>query len=226
MKKQLLLATSLMSFAALATVIDSPQAIGSIPVTATETKQMIAVPFVKADGTAADVFELLATAKLAVGNKIHIWDSTNKGYRSWILVEDEGVLKWQPATQANIGVNEQTATAVKRGDAFWLETTSTELFLMGYPAANVGAVEVTLAPGWNLVGSTAFEGGKTVGSIENSAKGDIIVLSAGDKIQRGKSKWLKLQSDGTTSDMSGVVLSAGTGFWYFNSGDSSKAITL
>lgn len=225
MKKQLLLATSLMSFAALATVIDSPQAIGSIPVT-TGAKQMIAVPFVKADGSAADVFELLATAKLAAGDKIHIWDSSNKGYRSWILANVDGALKWQAVTQVNIGVNEQTAKSVKRGDAFWLETSSTALFLMGYPAASAGAVSVTLAPGWNLVGSTALVEGKTVKNVENSAKGDIIVLSAGDKIQRGKSTWLKLLSDGTTSDMSDVVLSAGTGFWYFNSGDSSKAIKL
>ena len=220
MKKQLLLATSLMSFAALATTIDSPQAIGSIPVTATATKQMIAVPFVKADGSAADVFELLATAKLAVGNKIHIWDSTNKGYRSWSLVEDEGVLKWQPATQANIGVNEQTAKSVKRGDAFWLETTSTELFLMGYPAANVGAVEVTLAPGWNLVGSTAFDGGKSISAIEGAASGDKIRLSNGMILQYSTA-WKNRSGAGDAP----TTLAAGMGFWYYNAG-AAKTITL
>lgn len=220
MKKQLLLATSLMSFAALATVIDSPKAIGSIPVTATETKQMIAVPFVKADGTAADVFELLATAKLVAGDKIHIWDSSNKGYRSWILVNDEGVLKWQPVTQVNIGVNEQTAKSVKRGDAFWLETASTALFLMGYPAASDGAVSVTLAPGWNLVGSTAFTGGKSISAIEGAASGDKIRLSNGMLLQYSTA-WKKRSGTGDAP----TTLAAGTGFWYYNAG-AEKTITL
>lgn len=160
MKKILGVAVLMAAGVALAaTEVDSGNMFGFVPVTGAKGLKAVAVP-VAGYGAGEDiaVAEILQTTGLAANDKLYTMTADGK-YNQYTL-NGNGV--WVPAKVVTVvgnKVNTTTADSaseatLKRGQAFWLDTAATKVYLMGQAATE--AVTITPTEGWQMIGNPSM----------------------------------------------------------------------
>ena len=223
MKKTILLSSIFAVGAALATTVDSPNVIGTLPVAVSAGQQLMAAPFADSDGTIA-VNDMVKTADLTDGDALYV--ATSDGYDKWTF--DAENRKWKPAKKVTIGAGgvaaegesfSATDVKVKRGDAFWLQTAKGgNVTLLGSKSEFPPAVAV--ANKWNLVSNPTIEPKKLAGGVN----GDKVAVPSVETdgyltvyTFRSGSGWWYADSDGRHTGQT-VTVPAGKGVWYFAAG--------
>ena len=133
-------------------------------------KTAISVPWGRLNGGGPiSVAELVKTANLTVGDKLHIYNKSAKRYETWELDANK---MWQPlatylinadGSVSTVSAGKPTDTTVKRGSAVWLERqdpTKPYYLYGGYEAGEIETeVEAGSAaePSWNLIAAPSIE---------------------------------------------------------------------
>ena len=179
MKNLLTIAAMMAAGAALAaTDVDSGNMFGFVPVTGATGLKAIAVP-VAGYGASADVkiAEILQTTGLAGksatydGDKLYTMAAGGK-YNEYVLQEDK---TWKASRVVTVGASGITADSGKpadeatleRGQAFWLDTTATTVYLMGQAATE--AVEIEPTTGWQMIGNPSMTAALKVSDVPGVA---------------------------------------------------------
>lgn len=230
MKKTILLSSLFAVGAALATTVESGNAVGALDVSLANNKStLIAVPFVGyGDEGAVAVQDMVKTSDLAEDSKLYVPDGQGN-YNVWRL-NDKGV--WVSVDNVlidNKGDSSQKKTehagsvTVNRGDSFWLEpkfTTGTTgtVFLLGQGDTTQGSSAITNGV-WNLIGNTAT----SAKDVPAGAEGEKVCVPNADggldTYTFRKSAWcLEGSRDSAT-----VTIQPGRGFWFLSKGTTSIA---
>ena len=217
--------------------------VGIVRATNTNKYCVIAVPWNKlAPGENEDiaVSNVIKTAGLEVGDKLHVYRHDKSLYDTWTLNADK---TWETVATYKINKDgtvstetsgEAAVATISRGNGVWLEhvnPTNAPYFLYGQ--ANSNDVEVVVEKGHNLLaapGITAWDLSNITGASEND---QVIIPGAEPKLFTFKNgKWgyyktTKFTLPGKTifGDVEGTkvewttdesTIPAGTGFWLIN----------
>lgn len=192
MKKILGAAVLMAAGAALAaTELDSSQ-FGFVPVAAGGLTA-VSVPVTGyTAGTDIVIAEVLQTASLNSGDKLYTLNKDGT-YNQYTLNSSKA---WEPAkvvTVVGSQIKESTADApevatVKRGKAFWIQTSATQVNVMGQ--ATDKTVVISYNDGWNLIGNPSMTAPLKVSTIM-AGKGSRLNVGT-TYYQKGTSKWYKL----------------------------------
>lgn len=167
MKNLLTIAAMMAAGVALAaTNVDSGNMFGFVPVTGATGLKAIAVP-VAGYGASADVkiAEILQTTGLAGksatydGDKLYTMAAGGK-YNEYVLQEDK---TWKASRIVTVGASGMTVVtgtpakeaSLKRGQAFWLDTTATKVYLMGQAQSDEEAI-IWITDGWQMIGNPSM----------------------------------------------------------------------
>lgn len=239
MKKTIAILTGLVSVAAIAGSITTSNEMGVLavdPASAANGKMMLAIPYENygATGNAITLSDIIATSFLAEGDKLYV---ANAGGYDVYTLSNTG--SWTPSTKVTVDATgaltvtttpSAELTPIARGQAVWLETSKSSIFLLGQVPAAAASVSVTGGGDmfkYNLVGQstpTAVTLSSTFG-----ANGDWLVLADGTTYARNKDTWKKVvKNDKTTTlvDAAGTTLPIGTGFWYLAKGEGTKTLSM
>ena len=224
------------------------QTVGVLKGESTMTKTAISVPWGRLNGGGpVSVAELVKTANLTVGDKLHVYDRDGRKYRTWQL---DGAHHWQPLATYVIAedgsVSSESAgapsdTTVKRGSAVWLERQDPTKPYYLFGGADGSDVTADIAcgskdsPVWNLIASPSLEP-FDVKTVEGADANDQIVVptAEGPKVYTFKDgAWgadvnvteTRTMPDGTKvevvkrgRDTVNTTIPAGVGFWYVSQG--------
>lgn len=219
--------------------IPAANTIGVMKVVPVSSTAVVAVPWkALADNGNILVSNLVKTAGLATGTKLHVYNSSSDGYDTWEL---DASKNWTPVQRFGgtvttpSGADEAT---VARGKAFWLEQSSNAAVYL-YGNYDATAVTTVLDKGssdadvWNLVASPKaadFD----INNISGNGADKIIVptASAPKKYTRQNNKWgynkLVVQQNGMLKverEENDTVVPAGSGFWYISGSSESPSIS-
>lgn len=223
MKKELLIASALVGFAACAadTTVETSNTMCFVPV-AQEMKSatgmfLVTAPFADYDSGDIKVADVISTANLSNGDKLLIPTATGD-YDGYTLQDGT----WTPDKKCTLTADGEivvgTADAasdarIARGKAFWVKTSAAQLNLFGNAVSE--AVTVSVAGGsklnWALVGATLPTTEIAVASVPAGNKGDTLVLANGTQYICNKNgAWVTYDNPSTaTTDK----IPAGVGFW-------------
>ena len=223
MKKLLAIAISAAALSAMAETVTGSNEIGTLEITSTHKKTVVAVPFntLGADATSIKPSDLILTTNLTAGDQLYVYQ--NGAYKGWVLDNSE----WEAVDSAMASSDgtptlnpPDVNTTVPLGSGFWLvrnssyvEGTPFTFYIYGQYAANV--TSTITANAYNLIAnpkSTAVTF-KFAG-----AKGDYLIVPNGEKPKRYEydgSKWY------TKGSNAGPVVQPGQGFWYVSAGGGS-----
>ena len=226
MKKTVLLASLFAVGTALATVVDSANAIGVLKVDVSDAKKpqqvLLAVPFggFRAENSNIRAIDLVSPANLPVGTFLRV--ANGNVYDSWQVNASH---EWESATALAIDaqgkVNAVTTGegTVGRGNAVWLDFSACVgdvkkpeglVTLLGQKDAKTS---VELVPGkWNLIGNPGVGNFDFTGKISNLAIGDQICVQNANGVLKtytyNGSKWVSGRSAVTS-----ITIQAGDGCW-------------
>ena len=225
----------------------SENTVGVLKTATSAKKAIIAVPWLSlTDGNAIAVADLVKTAGLTAGDKLHVYNKAESRYDVYELAADR---TWTPKAIYKVGadgtveaVSSGTPEAtVARGNGVWLERQNTAKAIVSYGQVASGTVETTIdegtaeKPTWNLLAvptTTAVDVAATFGASEADT---LIVPTAGAPkictVKDGAWGYEKAVSVTDKFGKTGVKvvretvteLPAGTGFWYLNGG-AAKAV--
>ena len=219
--------------------VESMNTMGILKVPSPKTLEIVAVPWEQlapSGGVQVLVADLVKTATLTPGDKLHVYDRATKDYKSWSYDAEDGwvSLGTFKVTAAGLSFQEagdQTEQAVARGSAVWLErqNASKPFYLYGQYAKDEVATKVEKNK-HNLVACPKMEAfrlnsGKITGDI---GPNDQIMVPGADgnppklySYKAGKGWGYNTIPEGgkrltfvTTDD----EVPAGTGFWYISKG--------
>lgn len=182
MKRILGVAVLVAAGAAFATEVDSGNVFGFVPVTGATGLKAVAVP-VAGYGASADiaVAEILQTTGLAANDKLYTLGADGK-YSEYTLNSDKA---WVASRKVTVGAGGMTAAqgtpaaeaTLKRGQAFWLDTAATKVYLMGQAATD--DVEITPTTGWQMIGNPSMTAPLKISTLTGYSTGDF--LAVGEK---------------------------------------------
>ena len=200
------------------------------------------------DGNAIAVADLVKTAGLTVGDKLHVYNKAESRYDVYELAADK---TWTPKAIYKVGADGTVETVssgtpettVARGNGVWLERQNTAKAIVSYGQVASATVATTIdagteeKPTWNLLAvptTTAVNVKATFGASE---KDTLIVPTAGaPKICTVKDGAWGYEKTVSVTDKFGnqtgvkvvrenvTELPAGTGFWYLNGGGTEKTV--
>lgn len=228
MKKLLAIAISAAALSAMAETVTGSNEIGTLEITSTHKKTVVAVPFntLGTDATSIKPSDLVLNTNLVEGDQIYVfgYDANGKGsYKGWVL---DNSAAWTAVDNSEVGSDGTPKrskadgnTTVPLGSGFWLvrnssyvEGTSFKFYIYGQ---YTNVTSTITANAYNLIAnpkSTAvtfnFDG----------AKGDYLIVPNGEKPKRYEydgSKWY------TKGSNAGPVVQPGQGFWYVSAGGGS-----
>ena len=236
MKKTILLSSLFAVGAALATTVESGNAVGALDKAidkTTDAKQiLISVPFLgyENDG-AVKVCDMVKTSNLDAGSKLYVPDGTGT-YNTWTLKLVNEKLEWVADEKVTIvkggapsvGTSDnQNDATVERGSAFWLEPvfqsgkSSDTIFLLGQAADGAGSSTAD-NDGWHLLGNASVDAKVITGVCD---KDDTIVVQVNGRLRyytysTKKNAWRYTTDKGTLSDPATdpLTIAPGQGFWY------------
>ena len=231
--------------------VASENKLGVLQTVSAAKKAIIAVPWLSLtdDGNAIAVADLVKTAGLTAGDKLHVYNKAESRYDVYELAAD---MTWSPKAIYKVGADGTVeavssgtpeTTTVARGNGVWLERQDTTKAIVSYGQVASGTVATTIdagtaeKPTWNLLAvptTTAVDIEATFGSSEADT---LIVPTAGaPKICTVKDGEWAYEKSVPVTDASGnqlgvrvvheavTELPAGTGFWYLNGG-TAKTVT-
>lgn len=193
---------------------------------------MVAVPVTGYGNTssAISIADILQTSNLAAGDELYTLADGGK-YNKYTLNSDKTA--WTPAKAVTIGADgnatdtdtdsAETAT-IARGQAFWLNTTATTVYLMGEATTGKAGVAVegqAVTGKWNLIGNSSMTQAVKISEIAGT-KGDIIQVVDNTGVAKryvcgGGMTW-KLYTPNGPSKYTDVadtdVINVGQGFMY------------
>ena len=224
------------------------QTIGVQKGESTMTKTAISVPWGRLNGGGpVSVADLVKTANLTVGDKLHIYNKSAKRYETWELDADK---VWQPlatylinadGSVSTVSAGKPTDTTVKRGSAVWLERQDPTKPFYLYGGYEAGEIETEIEagsaaePSWNLIAAPSIEP-FDLNRIEGAdAKDQIMVTTeTGPVVYTFKNgawgcdvnKTEKRKGPGGVEievvkrvrDTEHTTIPAGVGFWYVSQG--------
>lgn len=222
----------------------SENTVGVLKTATSAKKAIIAVPWLSlTDGNAIAVADLVKTAGLTAGDKLHVYNKAESRYDVYELAADRA---WMPKAIYKVGADGTVeavssgtpeTTTVARGNGVWLERQDTAKAIVSYGQVASGTVATTIdagtaeKPTWNLLAvptTTAVDIATTFGASETDT---LIVPTAGaPKICTVKGGAWGYEKAVSVTDKFGntagvkvvrktvAELPAGTGFWYLNGG--------
>ena len=207
--------------------VASENALGVLQTVSAAKKTIIAVPWLSlTDGNAIAVADLVKTAGLTAGDKLHVYNKAESRYDVYELAADRA---WTPKAIYKVGADGTVeavssgtpeTTTVARGNGVWLERQDTTKPIVSYGQVASGTVATTIdagtaeKPTWNLLAvptTTAVNIAATFGASEADT---LIVPTAGAP----KICTVKDGAWGYAKSVPVTELPAGTGFWYLNGG--------
>lgn len=193
---------------------------------------MIAVPVAGYGNTslAISIADILQTSNLAAGDVLYTLSDGGE-YNKYTLNSDK--TEWTPANTVTIGaggedISTSTPSAavatIARGQAFWLNTAATTVYLMGEATTGNAGVEVVgqaVAGKWNLIGNSSMANDVKISSITGT-KGDIIRIFDDEGNEKryvygGENVWSLYNPKGSpryTAATGSDVIKVGQGFMY------------
>ena len=225
--------------------VASENKLGVLQTVSAAKKTIIAVPWLSltADGNAIAVADLVKTAGLSAGDKLHVYNKAESRYDVYELAADRA---WTPKAVYKVGADGTVETAssgtpetttVARGNGVWLERQDTTKAIVSYGQVASGTVATTIdagtaeKPTWNLLAvptTTAVNIETTFGASEADTL--IVPTTGAPKICTVKDGAWAYEKSVPVTDESGnklgvkvvrekmTELPAGTGFWYLNGG--------
>ena len=216
-------------------------------------KTIISVPWHSlADDANISVAELVMTSNLTEGDKLYVYNVTDKRYDVYTLNASK---KWEATAIYTIDEKGQMSaessgkpdgTTIARGSGVWLERQNTDTPIISYGQATNTKQDTAMAAGtkeepkWSLaaVPSTESVSLATIAAPANSANDKVIVPTDGaPKIFTVKDgtwgyeesvdvvdRWGNKTGGVRIERKTGATLEPGTGFWYLNAGDA-KTVT-
>ena len=229
----------------------SENTVGVLKTATSAKKAIIAVPWLSlTDGNAIAVADLVKTAGLTAGDKLHVYNKAASRYDVYELAADRA---WTPKAIYKVGADGTVeavssgtpeTTTVARGNGVWLERQDTTKAIVSYGQVASGTVATTIdagtaeKPTWNLLAvptTTAVDVAATFGASEADT---LIVPTAGAPkictVKDGAWGYEKAVSVTDKFGKTGVKvvretvteLPAGTGFWYLNGGEGGELVRL
>ena len=220
-------------------VVESVNTMGILKVPSQKTLEIVAVPWNRLAPDANQavlVADLVKTATLTPGDKLHVYDRAKKTYKSWKYDIEKGwvalgTFKVSAAGLEQTTAPDQTEQTVARGSAVWLERqdASKPFYLYGQYSSN--EVETQIEKNQhNLVACPKMEpfdlnGGGITGTV--NANDQIIVPNDGGvpkvySFRNGKWGYSKIvEVNGIPRSQfvtEGATVPVGTGFWYVSKG--------
>ena len=225
-------------------VVESVNTMGILKVPSPKALEIVAVPWNRLapdENQSVLVADLVKTATLTPGDKLHVYDRAKKNYKSWSYDIEKGWVALGTYKLTKAGLEQTTAPdqseqAVDRGSAVWLERqdASKPFYLYGQYSKDAVATKIEKGtadvPSHNLVASPSLvpfdlNGGKITGT--PNAKDQIIVPQGGGQTPKVYT-WKSGNGWGYTKIVNGRLVfytedaqvPAGTGFWYISKGGS------
>ena len=227
--------------------VASENKLGVLQTVSAAKKTIIAVPWLSltglTDGNAIAVADLVKTAGLTAGDKLHVYNKAESRYDVYELAADRA---WTPKAIYKVGADGTVeavssgtpeTTTVARGNGVWLERHDTTKAIVSYGQVASGTVATTIDAGmaenptWNLLAvptTTAVDIKTTFGASEADTL--IVPMAGAPKICTVKDGAWGYAKSVPVTDASGnklgvrveretvTELPAGTGFWYLNGG--------
>ena len=222
-------------------VVESVNTMGILKVPSQKTLEIVAVPWNRLAPDANQavlVADLVKTATLTPGDKLHVYDRAKKNYKSWSYDIEKGwvalgTFKVTAAGLEQTLAPDQTEQTVARGSAVWLERQDASKPFYLYGQYSKDEVETKVEKNQhNLVASPKMEpfdlnGGGIAGAV--NANDQIIVPNDGGvpkvySCRNGKWGYSKIvEVNGIPRSQfvtEGATVPVGTGFWYVSKGGS------
>ena len=234
MKKNLLFATAIAATSVFA--FDSNEiALKEVTPPKADGRMLLAIPFNgygTGDSAAIAIADVLLTDALSAGDKIYLPRNEAGKYDEYTLSNDKTT--WTASRvvdvtsgsiQGTTGTPADQAT-IQRGKAFWLQSSATDVKLLGQ-AASQSKASVAASEGYQLLAPTTSENDILISSLAG-ATGDVVILADGTRYQKtGKSDagngWRNVAARNTVIGDSDKI-PAGVGFWYKAGG--SRTLSL
>lgn len=223
--------------------VTAANTIGVMKVVPVSNTAIVAVPW-NSLVTEGDILisNLVKTAGLGTGTKLHVYNHESNGYDTWELDSSKNwnaVSRISASTLAATGVNtpsEAKSAVIARGKAFWLEQSSTAAVYL-YGNHDTTAVTTVLDKGapsaevWNLIASPGADD-FDISSINGNNADKIVVptASAPKTYTRVNGRWgyskvvVENGRAKVVRDESDTVVPAGSGFWYLSGSSESPSI--
>lgn len=236
MKKNLLIATAIAATSVFA--FDSNEiALKAVDVTSYKAhgRMLLAIPF-DGYGTASGgniaIADVLLTDTLAAGDKIYLPKSEAGKYDEYTLSNDKTTWTASRVVDVTSGsIQETTGTpaseaTIQRGKAFWLQSSATDVKLLGQAASQTTA-SVSASAGYQLLAPTTSENDILISSLAGET-GDLVILANGTRYQKTSKSdagngWRNVADRNTVIGASDKI-PAGVGFWYKAGG--SRTLSL
>ena len=227
MKKLLSIAISAAALSAVAAeIVTGSNEIGTLEITSTHKKTVVAVPFQTLGEAATSInpSNLVLTAGLDADDQLYVYQDGD--YTGWILQDNV----WTAADNVVAGIPERSAadgeTTVPLGSGFWLvrnssykEGTSFKFYIYGQYAANV--MSTITANAYNLIANP--KSAEVDFGFAGAKKGDYLVVPNGERPKRydyDGSKWYTKGPNGVVQ-YGGPKVPPGQGLWYVSDGGGS-----
>lgn len=198
MKNTLVILAALATGVAIAsTMVESSNTFGLAEATGATGWKIISVPVTGYAGEGnISIAEILQTSNLTAGDELYTLAESGI-YNRYTLNETK--TEWTPAKAVSIDANgdavstdtdSATTATIARGQAFWLNTAATTVYLMGEATTgNVGVKVVgqAVTGKWNLIGNSSMANDVKISSITGT-KGDVLKLANGTCYVYGKDR--------------------------------------
>lgn len=227
----------------------SENEVGVLKTTTAAKKAIIAVPWLSlADGGNITVANLVKTANLTKGDKLHVFNASTKKYDVYELTANR---TWAAKAVYQVDANGQVSTTssgtpdsttIARGCGVWLEREDATEPIVSYGQVPAETVETAIvagaaeAPTWNLLAAPTTEAFALSNfETDDVANDKIIVPTEGAprvytykdnawgyaKTVEVTDRWGKTSGVKVVRETA-TELPAGTGFWYLNGGSEKK----
>lgn len=211
MKKILGAAVLMAAGAALAaTTIESSQ-FGFVPVAAGGLTA-VSVPVTGyTAGSDIVIAEVLQTANLAADDKLYTMTADGK-YNEYVLQANK---TWKASRVVTVSGGSMTSASgtpateatVQRGKAFWIQTSASQVNIMGQATTDAGTPTITVSTGWNLVGSPSMTQDVMISTIEGGV-GSFISVN-GKTYQKTSTGWKNRATKAAVTDADVIPVGMG-----------------
>lgn len=231
MKK--LLTIAMMAGAMSVMAVESSNTFGILRVDSTAAQTIVSVPWAAAGGGNINVADVVKTANLNNGDKLHYYNTTTKKYRVWGLTNGE----WVEAKDAQDSAVD--APTLARGNAIILERFAPQdgsianCFYLYGQYTNAAASTECVANGYTLLAPPSTEDTNLNNKTwSNVGSNDYIILSNGKMLTYKNEKWgYDTRTFNTTTHLfeethntSVAVIEAGEGAWYVSNSETGASV--
>lgn len=231
MKKLLTIAAIAAATSALA--VESSNTFGILRVDSSAAQTIVSVPWLAAGGGDIDVDDVVKTANLHNGDKLHYYNTTTKKYRVWELTDGA----WVEAKDAEDPV--VAAPTLSRGNAIILERTAPiagSFYLYGQYESTAAAATELPAGAYSLIAPPKTTTTRDDGKIALSSatwtgitSADHIILPNGNQLDWNGTAWGKKTYSGPddwtgTWSTDDAVIPMGQGVWFKAGTGDAKSV--